>query len=113
MDFYKLTNEPIEAIYQIMGSLVAETITDDWKSATVYAEINEDDNGLTYGRYVPTAAPDTLRSFKTGYRWYFIFDELRRRFHKPGHAPWVKARFMLYPDGHFDLDFTYPDETTR
>ena len=81
-----------------------------WLSATACAEIEEDDNGLTWGTYVPAAAPDQQRDFDPDYRCYLMFDELRRRTRKPGHALWVKARFTLQPDGHFDLDFTYPDD---
>ena len=113
MDFYDLTDASVEQLYQALGQFVVDAIPEGWLSATACAEIEEDDNGLTYGRYIPAATPATERSFKTGYRWYFAFDELRRRFHKPGHAPWVKARFTLYQNGHFDLDFTYPDTTIR
>lgn len=109
MDFFDLTDTPIEAIYQAMGQLVVAEIPEAWLSATAYTEIEEDDNGLTYGRYVPAVAPDAVRCFDTSYRWYFAFDELRRRMKKPGYALWVKARFTLQADGHFDLDFTYPD----
>lgn len=108
MDFFDLTETPTEEIYQAMGQLIVDAIPEAWLSATAYAEIEEDDNGLTWGGYVPTAAPDQQRDFDSDYRCYLMFDELRRRTQKPGHAPWVKARFTLQPDGHFDLDFTYP-----
>jgi len=109
MDFFDLTETPTEAIYRAMGQLIVDAMPEAWLSATACAEIEEDDNGLTWGRYVPAAAPDQQRDFDPDYRCYLMFDELRRRTRKPGHAPWVKARFTLQLDGHFDLDFTYPD----
>jgi len=104
-----LTEIPIEAIYQAIGQLIVAGIPEAWLSATAHAEIKEDDHGLTFGVYTPALAPAEEKDFATGYRFYFLFKELRRRLRRPGYAPWVKARFTLYPDGHFDLDFTYPD----
>ncbi len=113
MDFRNLTNTPIEEIYQALGRLIVEAIPEVWEQASAYAEIEEDDNGLTYGHYVTPEEPAVERDFDTSYRFYFLFKELRRRFRQPGQAPWVKARFTLYPDGHFDLDFTYPEEALK
>lgn len=109
MDFFDLTDTPTEEIYRAMGQFIVDAIPEEWLSATAYAEIEEDDNGLTYGRYVPAAAPDHQRDFEADYRFYLLFDELRLRTRKPGRAPWIKARFTLQRDGRFDLDFTYPD----
>lgn len=109
MDFFDLIDTPTERIYQAMGQFIVDAIPEEWLSATAHAEIEEDDNGLTYGRYVPAAAPESIRDFEADYRCYLMFDELRRRTRKPGYAPWIKARFTLQRNGHFDLDFTYPD----
>jgi hypothetical protein len=110
MDFFDLTDTPTERIYQAMGQFIVDAIPEEWLSATAYAEIEEDDNGLTYGRYVPAAAPESIRDFDAAAELYLAFDELRRRFRKPGYAPWSKAQFTLQRNGHFDLDFTYPDD---
>jgi hypothetical protein len=109
MDFLDLTDATIEEIYQAMGQLIVAEIPEAWISATATAEIEEDDNGLTYGAYVPVNEPDQPRDFAAGYRFYLLFDELRRRFRKPGDVPWIKAQFTLQRNGHFDLGFTYPD----
>jgi hypothetical protein len=109
MDFLDLTDATIEEIYQAMGQLIVAEIPEAWISATATAEIEEDDNGLTYGAYVPANEPDQPRDFAAGYRFYLLFDELRRRFRKPGDVPWIKAQFTLQRNGHFDLGFTYPD----
>lgn len=108
MDFFALADTPIEEIYQAIGQWIANAIPEEWLSATAYAEIEEGDNGLTYGAYVPAAAPDSRRDFGAGAEIYLAFDELRRRLRQPGHAPWIKAQFTLQRDGHFDLDFVYP-----
>lgn len=113
MDFNSLAHVPVEQIYQALGQLVADAIPEAWERACAYAEIEEDDNGLTYGYYVTPEEPAVERDFDTSYRFYFLFKELRRRFRQPGQSPWVKARFTLYPDGHFDLDVTYPEQTAK
>lgn len=109
MDFFDLTDTPTEDIYQAIGQFIADAIPEAWLSATAHAEIEEDDHGLTFGIYVLAVAPDSVRDFAAGAELYLAFDELRRRLRKPGHAPWVKAQFELQPDGHFDLEFTYPE----
>jgi len=108
-----LSDISIDRMYQIIGQLIVDALPEKWQHAAAYAEIEEDDNGLIYGRYLPIGVVAKECSFSAADELYFLFDEIRHRMHKPGHAPWVKARFTLYPDGHFDLDFTYPDETTR
>lgn len=109
MDFFDLTDTPTEQIYQAIGQFIVDAIPEAWLSATAHAEIEEDDNGLTYGTYVPAATPDDIRYFDPASELYLAFDELRRRFRKPGYAPWIKAQFTLQPTGHFDLNFIYPD----
>ncbi len=109
MDYFDFSDAPIEAIYQAMGQHIAAGIPAAWFSATAHAKIEEDDNGLTYGTYVPAVTPDSIRYFDPATELYLAFEELRRRFRKPGYAPWIKAQFTLQRTGHFDLDFTYPD----
>ena len=79
--------------------------------AIAYAEIGEGDNGMTSGKYIPAAKPDSINYFDPPLEIYLAFDELRRRMRRPDAAPWVKARFISQSNGHFDLDFTYPDAT--
>ena len=104
---------PIEDIYKLIGQSIVSAIPEAWKRAAAYAEIEEDDNGLTYGTYTAAIKPQEERYFEPADELYFLFDELRRRFRQPGQSPWVKARFTLYPDGHFDLDITYPEQTAK
>ena len=109
MDFDDLSDVPIEEIYREMGNFIVRATDDEWSSAILYAEIEEDDNGLTYGRYNTETVSDYSLNFDTDYTVYFAFDELRTRLHKPGQAPWTKARFILQRTGKFDLEFDYPD----
>lgn len=108
--FFDLTDTPTEEIYQVIGHFIADAIPEAWLSATVYAEIEEEDHGLTFGVYVPAVAPDSIRDFAAGAELYLAFDELRRRLRKPGQVPWVKAQFTVQRDGRFDLEFTYPED---
>lgn len=110
MDDFDLSGVPIEEIYQAIGNFIVRSIDDDWETATIYAEIESDDNGLTYGRYTTKESTDESLFFRAGASMYFAFDELRKRMRKPGTAPWTKARFVLQRDGKFDLQFEYPDQ---
>ncbi|HNS04122.1 MAG TPA: DUF600 family protein [Anaerolineae bacterium] len=110
INFFDLTDTPTEEIYLAIGQFIADAIPETWLSATAYAEIEEEDHGLTYGVYVPAVAPDITRDFAAGAELYLAFDELRRRLRKPGQAPWVKAQFTLQRDGRFDLEFTYLED---
>ncbi|MCS7092529.1 MAG: hypothetical protein NZM26_04205, partial [Patescibacteria group bacterium] len=80
IDFLDLTCVPIEAIYQEIGRLVFESIGNkDWITAKVFAEIEDNSSGTTYGRYTTKESSDYSLSFDTDYRMYLAFDEIRER----------------------------------
>lgn len=107
MDVYSLHDVPIEDLYQAIGEFIFNAIPEEWESASLYAEIEDDDSGTTYGRYKTAATADESLSFDTDYRIYLIFDELRRRTRQPNQPAWTLARFALRRDGSFDLSFEY------
>lgn len=109
MDPVDFSNVAIEAIYQELGSYIVQAIGDDWQTAILYAEIEDEDSGLLYGRYTTESSKDFSLSFDADYTVYLAFEELRERFQKPGHALWKKAEFTLYRNGKFALNFEYPD----
>ena len=109
MDPVDFSNVPIETIYQELGSYIVRTIDDEWQSAILYAEIEDDDSGLIYGRYTTQTSQDFSLSFDADYTIYVAFDELRQRLQKPSFTPWTKAEFTLHRNGKFDLNFEYPD----
>lgn len=110
MDDFDLSGVPVEEIYQAIGNFIVRSINDDWETATIYAEIDSDDSGTTYGRYTTKESTDESLFFRTDSRMYFAFDELRVRMRKSGEATWTKAKFVLQRDGKFDLQFEYPDQ---
>ena len=96
----------VEDIYQQIAGYIVESIDDDWSVAWVCAEMEEDDNGLTYDRY-RTADSDGDLSFKAGHEVYELFDALRRMLKRPSEKPWRFAKFTPEPSGKFHIDFEY------
>lgn len=76
-----------------IAKAIIDAISEDWLTATAYAGIEEDDNGLTSGKYISAAKPDSINYFDPPLEIYLAFDELRRRMRRPDAAPWVKACF--------------------
>ena len=109
MDGVDFSNVPLETIYQEIGNYILQTIADEWQTAVLSAEIEDEDSGLLYGRYTTKTSQDFSLSFDADFTIYLAFNELRQRIQKPGHAPWKKAEFTLHRTGKFDLNFAYPD----
>ncbi|MBX3010475.1 MAG: DUF600 family protein [Caldilineaceae bacterium] len=109
MDSIDFSNATLEAIYQAIGNYIAHAIQEEWQSAILFVEIDDDESGLLYGRYITKTSQDYSLSFDTDYILYLAFNELRQRIQKPGYAAWTKASFTLHRNGKFDIDFKYPD----
>lgn len=109
MDLVDFSNIPLETIYQEIGNYIIQTIEDEWQTAILSAEIEDDDSGLLFGRYTTKTSQDFSLSFDADYTIYLAFNELRQRIQKSGYAPWTKAEFTLHRNGKFDLNFVYPD----
>jgi len=108
MDYFNLSEVPVEELYQDIGQFIVDSIDDEWENATIEVTIEADDNGTTYGFYTPSGTPQKRGYFDTDYRMYCVFDELRKRFKRTDQPAWTKARFVMQPSGKFDLDFEYP-----
>lgn len=113
MDEHELSAMPVDEIYRRIADFIVRAIDGEWVTATLYAEIREDDHGKTYGRYTTQQVTDESLYFRTDYTMYLAFDELRRRMRKAGEPPWTQAAFVLRRDGKFDVQLRYPDHGTR
>lgn len=114
MDEAQISQMSEEQIYQFIGTTMAEAIpTDDWLTAELIAEIEEDDNGLLSGSYWLNTNSAQRDSFRANVTLYFAMDELRNRMQRSGQQPWMRAKFILQRSGRFDLELTYPDENSR
>ena len=110
MNFFDLSSEPIEALYQYIAQQMANGIPEAWRRATLAIEMEEDDNALLYGRYTPQGHPMEERNIEgLDHTVYYAVAEVRRRLRKPGEAAWKKAIFTLLPSGEFEFHFEYPD----
>lgn len=112
----ELATMPIEAIYQYLGGAVVGGIDGAWETASIYAEIEDDQGGMIYGRYKTATDEAETRSFEPADEVYYAFDELRRRMRRPDAEPWTTAHFMVSRSGAFDLRFGYgpiPEDRER
>jgi hypothetical protein len=113
MDVFDLSDVPVEALVQELGNIIVRSVADDWETASLYAEIEDDEGGAIYGRYTTRESTDESLVFDAGSEAYLIFDELRRRMEKPGAPRWTAARFTVKRDGDFNLDVSYPDSPRK
>ncbi|MCB9126840.1 MAG: DUF600 family protein [Ardenticatenales bacterium] len=114
IDFNQVERYSKEEIYEAIGLMIGEAIIaegDDWQTAILVAEIEDELSGLTYGRYTTKIEQEHQKSFSTGYHTYVLFNELRRRMKQPDQPAWNKATFRLQPNGEFECSFSYPDES--
>lgn len=100
----------VEELYHQIARHIMRAIEGPWTTATLYAEIEEEDNGLFYGRYKETEQAREEKFFDPHFEVLDLFVALRQQLHKPGTAPWQKASFTLDRSGRFTLDFIYPPE---
>lgn len=100
----------VEEIYHAIALHMARAINGPWATATLYAEIEEEDNGLFYGRYRETEGAQEEKFFDPHYEVLDLFVALRQQLHRPGTEPWQKATFTLDRSGQFTLDFDYPPD---
>lgn len=109
VNFFDLKNLTTEKLYELIGELIINAIDDDnWITARVFVEIEDNESGLTFGRYITTKPADPPLNFDTDYRMYLVFDEIRKRMVTEGKDAWVKAIFTLEKTGKFDIKFEYP-----
>ena len=108
---FDLSQVPSETISLTIANLIGEALPEDTTQAMVGAEIEDDDNGVTTGRYIPSSDVTGERCFETDYRMYLALAELRRRTRTPAGEAWTTASCELTP-GLLTISFQYPNGTT-
>jgi hypothetical protein len=100
----------VEELYEKVGNIIVGSLNAPWDQANLYVEIENDDHAEIYAEFIPSGKQvGQSLHLKQAYELYVIFEELRKRIHKPGFAHWHKALFSITPDGNFDLRFSYPN----
>jgi hypothetical protein len=102
-----MPQRPIETIYQQIADAIIGVISEPWAEALVIANLT-DDSGSLVATYKPMSNA-LEQDFDIDFDVYFAFDELRQQLKKPDCAAWEQARFTLFPDGQFNIEFVYPD----
>jgi len=99
-----------DTLFQSIGAAIVSVISaEDWLTAEITAEIEEDDNGVLYGSYATITSPDRLEDIEIIFELYNAMNELRNRMQRSEHRSWIKATFVLQNTGQFDLKFIYPN----
>jgi hypothetical protein len=105
-----LETSAAEELYQKVGDIIAASLDAPWDRADLHVEIEEDDHAKIYAEFIPSGKQvGQSLHLRQAYELYVIFEELRKRIHKPGFAHWNKALFSITPDGDFNLRFSYPN----
>lgn len=99
----------IEQLYSVIAYETMPNLPDGWQEAKVFAEIEDDDNGLIHGSFTDVRGETQWIDFESAHRIYYAFDRIRELVHKPGEAKWTKAVFTLQNSGQFTLNFSYPE----
>ena len=99
--------ESVEEIYQQIANAMVREIKGDWADAWLEVEITNDYAALD-GRYHKPGNP-TIRGFSVDMPVLERFKTLRFQLQKSGEDPWRWAKFTLFPDGKFTIDFRYDD----
>jgi hypothetical protein len=93
----------IEVFYQRIAQSMIDTIPDDWSSAVFEAIFFAE--GSTYEAEYTRMTDGKARSFLPNDDGDEAFRQLRKKFKDAGKPFWGKARFELYPDGTFDMQW--------
>lgn len=97
----------IDRIVEEIYDYVRRTVADRWTRVVLFAVIEDDESGLTYGRYRKVDSPEIWRSFDTDYTFYFFFDTIRQHMRQDFDKTWDRARLTFLPSGVYDLSFEY------
>lgn len=109
MQSHEQHDEVITAVATMMSDYIEVAIDDEWTEAILVAVIEDDESGLTYGRYKTAESPDAWRCFDTDYTIYFAFDAIRMRMRELLGEAWEREQFTLQPNGVYSLSFGYRD----
>jgi len=105
-----LASVPVERLYQAMGEFIIDNIEADWETATLYAEIERDNQSIAYGRYTTRDQRGEVFCFEADDSMCMVFGELRRRMYAERKLFWSKAEFKISRAGKFALQFSYPED---
>lgn len=105
MLYENLLNESTETLHEFLEEYIRQSIDESWSKAELTAEIQDEQSGLTYGRYLTDGSVPKERCFGTDYRIYFIFDALRQQMSKESGHSWTKATATLIAEQSIIFSF--------
>ena len=101
----------VEDIYEHIGSVMFKTLPEQWAVAWVDVDINIfTKSASNLDCYLPDADSNELVNSDSDSKGDSLFDEafpkLYELFQKStDDVPWNRCRFILHPDGDFELEF--------
>lgn len=95
----------LESYYHKIAYEIVESIEEDWIKAWIIIEIIED-YGEYVGQYMISDTADEPESFWIERPLRKLLREFWNEFKKAGRA-WDSATFTLFPNGDFNIDYTY------
>lgn len=97
-----------DVLFNMVWEYIQQVIEDDWAEAVLVAVIEDDQSGLTYGRYARPGESDRQHSFDTDYRMYFVFDALRLNLRELTGKLWCQAEYTVQRNGQAHVELMYP-----
>jgi len=93
----------VDEIYMNIGQNIANELENDWVEAVILAEVL--DNAANFkGEYKIEAENKYFEVYDDAYD---DFEELQAVTTENGSNQWNRAKFTLFPDGNFTIDFKW------
>lgn len=102
----------IDPILQRIANQIISVIDADWSAIILTGEAADGSLELDC-RYKFADKPEEEETFFAPSEVLLNFLRLRFMIKGQSGKSWDKFRFVLYPDGNFDIEFTYPTENER
>jgi len=97
--------ETIESLYPRIGQAIADAITEEWSSASIWVEFKPGAITLQ-GKYVPERG-EQQKSIRISRTIVGLLRELHARMKAEMGDDWQTAKFELARDGQFSMKFEY------
>lgn len=98
----------IDEIYQKIAQDIANKIDKRWKSAVMSVELFQDAANFNCSYIDDLSGKE--ETFKPDPFALDDFENLHNVMNAEGQHDWNRAKFKLYSDGHFDIEFKYDGE---
>ena len=97
-------------IYQQIAHKIKTIIKEDWSEATL--EVERADGSIEFiGKYsTPLNAKKTNQAFSVDYSFYKLFKQLHQITSTNLKNNWNRAKYTLYSDGNFEIDFEWDQD---